>query len=266
MSLRPNSRQSSPITPARVLLGRPWPRPPVGLSFWTFFGQPSRRSTWPCHLRWRIPLPDHQAASLAGDLASWPGPWRWHRTQRVIALQAMQIRWGCGSGFSCMVHVAADSRIVNSSSGCEVEWTEGEDGQDLIELAPCGIFWWKRVHKRHLRISSPRGNRRMAPRLASPTRCDPSNCSASTGPAYPIHRLHDRMPFAGHVVSCWGHGTFLVTGVQCGIGGAASGHEAKQHIIDAHLLSATLSVTFMILSSNLVNRQFPRWRVTPLPL
>ena len=42
------------ITSAQVFLGRPWPRQPVGLSFRTFFSQPSLRSTWSSHPGWRV--------------------------------------------------------------------------------------------------------------------------------------------------------------------------------------------------------------------
>ena len=43
-NIRPAPTWSMPIV--QVFLGQPCPRPPMGLSFWTFFTQPLLRSTW----------------------------------------------------------------------------------------------------------------------------------------------------------------------------------------------------------------------------
>ena len=54
-----------------------------------------------------------------------------------IALQAMQIRWGWGPDFTCMEHGTPHARTVNSSSGGYGKWVRGEDGQELVDKAPC---------------------------------------------------------------------------------------------------------------------------------
>ena len=56
-----------------------------------------------------------------------------------------------------------DARIVNSPTGGVWKWERGGDGAHLFCPILHGILWQKQVHNRHLRISSPRGNRRMAP-------------------------------------------------------------------------------------------------------
>ena len=81
------------ITSVQVLLGWPRPRPPVGLSFWTFFNQPSLRSTWPCHLSRQIiklhPLQEILRANL------------------ILGGDTSQIR--LGPGFACMEHGTPDT-------------------------------------------------------------------------------------------------------------------------------------------------------------
>ena len=69
-------------------------------------------------------------------------------------------------------HGAPDAQIINSSSGGDGKWAGGEDGQERKRIYPTcmwhRILWWTRVDNRHLRISSPRDSRKMAPPQASP--------------------------------------------------------------------------------------------------
>ena len=85
VSVRSKARQSRQITSAKVFLGWLWPWTLMGLSFWTFFSQPQLCFTWPCQQvnRCRVPLPDRQAASSPGDVASWPGPCKQCRTKKI---------------------------------------------------------------------------------------------------------------------------------------------------------------------------------------
>ena len=120
------------ITSVQVFLGWPGLQPPVGLSFWTFFDQPSPCST--CHLSWQVwstiklhPLQKilHADLVLGGD-ATHPAA---HSS--VIVLQAMQSRWGWGPGFASMKHGATDARIVNSFSGGDREVRTGRSSLNL---------------------------------------------------------------------------------------------------------------------------------------
>ena len=111
---------------------------------------------------------------VLGDDTVHPANHNW-----VIALQPMLIRKDWGLGLACMEHGAPVAQIVNSPSGVvgnERGW--GRAGAHWICSLRHSILWRKRVHSRHLRISSPRDNRIMESPQASPTHCDIGHCSA----------------------------------------------------------------------------------------
>ena len=57
--------------------------------------------------------------------------------QRFIHwLQATQIGWGWGPGFTWKEHVAPYVRIRNSSSRGDGKWAGGQGGQQFVEFAP----------------------------------------------------------------------------------------------------------------------------------
>ena len=79
----------------------------------------------------------------------------------VIVLQVMQVRWGWGTGFTCMKHITADAQtLLLEVMGNEQEVRMGRSSlnQNLVI----------EVHNHRQRTSSPRGNRRMTPPQASP--------------------------------------------------------------------------------------------------
>ena len=118
-----------------------------------------------------VPLPDHHAASSPRDPASWLLPWWWHCTSSKSEFgHCVANLMRLGPGFTCMEHDTPDTRIVNPISGGHGKWAGGEDGQALIEFAPCytALCDSSAFANRPLRISSPQGNKRMAPPQASP--------------------------------------------------------------------------------------------------
>ena len=124
------------------VLGRPCPRPPVGLSCWTLFSQPSLRSTGTCHLsRWvRIYLARSPGCILSRRFCELT--WWWHRTSKRITARSVHC-WRCisdkvGTQVSLVLeHGIPDARIVNSSSRGDAKWVGGEDGQEIVVFAPC---------------------------------------------------------------------------------------------------------------------------------
>ena len=103
--------------PSLVLLGQPRPRPPVGLSVWTSFVQPSQCSVdaervGGCGDVSQIvklhPLQEILwADSVIGGDVTHPAN---HRM--AIVLQAEQFKYGCGPGFTCMEHGATGARFL----------------------------------------------------------------------------------------------------------------------------------------------------------
>ena len=73
------------------------------------------------------------------------------------------LSWGEGEGLDSTI--ARSSSCNLSRSSCELTWT-----LVMTRHIPSSL-WWKRVYNCHLRISSPRGNRNMAPHQASPYPC-----------------------------------------------------------------------------------------------
>ena len=112
-------RQSIPITSVQVFLGRPQPRPPVGLSFWTLFSQPSLCSTCPCHLSWRVRSIIAKSSSCYLSRSSYELTWTLVVTQHIpqTVLQAMQIKLCRGPGVAYIAHGLPGARTINSSSG-----------------------------------------------------------------------------------------------------------------------------------------------------
>ena len=114
ISAGPSARQSMPVISVQVFFGRSQPRPPLRLSFWTFFDQPSLCSTWPCHLSQRMQSTFARSPSCIISRRSCELTWplvvtQWIIARTVIALHAIQIRWGWDPCFACMVHGASDA-------------------------------------------------------------------------------------------------------------------------------------------------------------
>ena len=131
---------SMPITSVQVNLGRPRPRHSVGLSFWTFFSQPSLRSTWPCHIRRRVrsSLPNRQSVSSPGFCELTSSFLVTHSHIHIFSGQcvaAMQIISSLGPGFACMERRAPGARMINLSSGNEKKWAGDDHREEFIEFA-----------------------------------------------------------------------------------------------------------------------------------
>ena len=90
--VRPSARQSISITSVQVFLGRPPPRPPVGLSFWTFFNQLSLHSTWPCHLSWRVRSTFARSSSCILSKRACELTWSLVVTQHIQRIIARSLR------------------------------------------------------------------------------------------------------------------------------------------------------------------------------
>ena len=147
ISFRLNARQSMPIISVQVFFGRPGPRTPVGLGFWTFFSQPSLRSIWPCHLSRRVQSTFARSSNCIVTRISWELTCFLVVTSHIQQIiQAMQGRLGWGPGFACMGHGVPNSRIINSSSGGDGKWASGEVDMASLNLPHatrhCRKLWW----------------------------------------------------------------------------------------------------------------------------
>ena len=139
----------------------------------TFVNQPSLRCTWPCHLSRRVRSTFARSSScilskrsceltsslLGGDTA--------HPANQslVIACKCDEAR----TQVSLAWGMALDTRTVNCTFGGDAKWAGDEDGQELVQYAPCDTASCD-DSSRLLSLSSPQGYRRIAPPQA--THCD----------------------------------------------------------------------------------------------
>ena len=132
VSVRPSSRQSMSITSVQVFLGWPRPRPPAGLSFWTFFNQPSLLSTWPCHLSGRVWSTFARSSSCLLSKRSCELTWSLVVTQHI--------QWIIAQSLRCR-------RCKSDKAGTQVAlWAAPATHQGLACEEP--TRWHIRVHNR----------------------------------------------------------------------------------------------------------------------
>ena len=117
ISIRPSAKRSMSITFVLIFLGRQRPRPPVGLSFWTFFNRSPLRSTWPCHLSRRVRSTFARSSSCTLSKRSCELTWSLEMAPHIQRIKARSLRcmW-CksdkvgGQGFTCKEHGTPDTR------------------------------------------------------------------------------------------------------------------------------------------------------------
>ena len=117
-----------------------------------------------------VSLPDHQAASLKSDLASWLRPASW------LALQAMQIWLGWGPCFTCIEHGTPDTIIAKSTFAGDGQSAEGGTDRISLNLPRVKCFFYSSEFNPHphppSRISSRQSNRRWHQLKILLTHCD----------------------------------------------------------------------------------------------
>ena len=119
VSVWPSARWLSSINSDRVFLGLPGPRPLVGLSFGTFFSQPSLCSTWLCHLSRRVRRSFARSSSCILSKRSCELTWSLVMMPHIHWIIAWSLHckqckssWSWGPGFACKEHNIPDTWIV----------------------------------------------------------------------------------------------------------------------------------------------------------